>query len=82
MSVTDFDIFSPQNDGARINAFNCKDFPTFYVFEHVACFDHGISSLGSNEGFKLLTYLLLPSAPPDEPPILPKSMKGTAPPET
>ena len=27
-------------------------------------------------------YLLLPSVPPDKPPILPKSMKGTAPPET
>jgi hypothetical protein len=29
-----------------------------------------------------LTYLLLPSVPPDKPPIFPKSIKGTAPPET
>ena len=31
---------------------------------------------------ELLIYLLLPSVPADKPPILPKSMKGTAPPET
>ena len=30
----------------------------------------------------LNSYFLLPSVPPGKPPILPKSMKGTAPPET
>ena len=40
-------ILCSQNDGAGINAFNCKYSPTFYVFEHVACFNHGISSLGN-----------------------------------
>jgi hypothetical protein len=30
----------------------------------------------------LNSYLLLPSVPPGKPPILPNSMKGTAPPET
>ena len=38
-------VLCSQNDDTGINAFNCKDCPTFYVFEHVTCFYHGISLL-------------------------------------
>ncbi len=75
-------VLCSQNDDSGVNAFNCKHFPTFYVFEHITCFYHGISSLGNSQGAELSTYFLLPSVPADEPPTLPKSTKGTAPPET
>src|SRR4030043_309813 len=75
-------VLCSQNDDSGVNALHCKHFPTFYVFEHITCFYHGISSLGNSQGSELLTYFLLPSVPADEPPILPKSTKGTAPPET
>ncbi len=71
-----------QNDDSGINAFSYKHFPAFYIFQHVTCFYHDISSLVNSEGSELLIYFLGPSVPPDKPPILPKSMKGTAPPET
>ena len=75
-------VLCSQKDGAGINALNSEDYSIFYAFEHVTCFYHGISFLGNSEGSERLTYLLPPSAPPDKPPILPKSMRGRAPPET
>ncbi len=75
-------VLCSQNDDFRINAFSYKHFPTLYIFEQVTCFYHDISSRANSEGPELLTYFLGPSVPPDVLPILPKSIKGTAPPET
>jgi len=41
-------VLCSQNDDAGVGTFNCKHFSTFYVFEHVTCFYHGISSLGNS----------------------------------
>ena len=41
-------VLCSQNDDSGINAFDYKLFPTFYVFEHITSFYHGISSFGNS----------------------------------